>query len=84
MVFLSEVQHGFRKHHSCITQLVEAVHDFANALDKGQHLDAVTLDFSKAFDKVVPHRRLCKKLSYYGIHGKLLQWIHGFLFSRTR
>ena len=31
---LSEAQHGFRKHHSCITQLVEAVHDFADALDK--------------------------------------------------
>ena len=80
---LSEAQHGFRKHHSCITQLVEAVHDFADALDKGQQLDAVTLDFSKAFDKV-PHRRLCKKLFHYGIQGKLLQWIRGFLSNRTQ
>ena len=80
---LSEAQHGFRKHHSCITQLVEAVHDFADALDKGQQLDAVAIDFSKAFDKV-PHRRLCEKLSHYGMRGKLLQWIRGFLSSRTQ
>ena len=79
----SEAQHGFRKHHSCITQLVEAVHDFADALDKGQQLDSVALDFSKAFDKV-PHERLCEKLSHYGIHGKLLQWICGFLSCRTQ
>ena len=47
---LSEAQHGFRKHHSCITQSVEAVHDFADALDKGQQLDAVySFGFLKGF-----------------------------------
>ncbi|XP_072030750.1 uncharacterized protein [Amphiura filiformis] len=36
------------------------------------------LDFSKAFDKV-PHQRLAAKLHHYGIRGKSLQWIQGFL-----
>ena len=59
------------------------MHDFADALDKGQQLDALALDFSKAFDKV-PHKRLCEKLSDYGIRGRFLQWICGFLSCRTQ
>ena len=37
-------------------------------------VDAVYLDFSKAFDSV-PHRRLLGKLESYGIGGALLEWI---------
>ena len=32
----------------------------------------------------MPHERLCEKLSHYGIRGKLLQWICGFLSCRTQ
>ncbi|XP_068756707.1 uncharacterized protein [Montipora capricornis] len=34
-------------------------------------IHAAVLDFAKAFDKV-PHRRLLRKLQYYGIQGSLL------------
>ena len=47
-------------------------------LNNGGHIDALFLDFAKAFDKV-PHKRLCYKLSYYGINGPLLLWIEDFL-----
>ena len=49
---LTEVQHGFRKRGSCETQLITTVNDFAHALNEGQQLDTIILDFSKAFDKV--------------------------------
>jgi hypothetical protein len=53
---LSELQHGFRKKRSTDNQLILSVQDLAADLDKGQQIDAVLLDFSKAFDKV-PHRK---------------------------
>ena len=65
---LCDQQHGFRKHRSCESQLIQTVNDFSKALDKGKQIDAITLDFSKAFDKV-PHHRLLQKLhhDHYGI-----------------
>ena len=39
------------------------------------------LDFSNAFD-TVPHQRLLGTLSFYGIKGRLLNWIAAFLKER--
>ena len=46
-------------------------------------LDVLSLDFSKAFDRV-PHERLFCKLDYYGIRGTYLQWIKEFLTDREQ
>ena len=43
----------------------------------------MTLDFSKAFDKVV-HKRLLLKLEYYGILGLVLAWIKEWLIGKTQ
>ena len=80
---LSDVQHGFRKSRSYETQLIMLVNDIAKSLDEGGQLDAVLLDFSKAFDKV-NHRKLCLKLEHYGIRGELLNWIKNYLSNRTQ
>ena len=37
-------------------------------------VDLLMLDFCKAFD-TVPHQHLLKKLKYYGINGKLCNWL---------
>jgi len=63
---LNNVQHGFRKHCSCETQLLLTIDDITGALNQRKQVDAIVLDFSKTFDKV-PHRHLCNKLNYYGI-----------------
>ena len=47
------------------------------------NLDAVLLDFCKAFDKV-NHRKLCLKLEHYGIRCELLNWIKNYLSNRTQ
>jgi hypothetical protein len=46
-------------------------------------VDLITLDFSKAFDKVA-HRRLLSKLAYYGIQNSILNWILAFLSNRSQ
>ena len=47
---LTTAQHGFRCGHSCETQLIQTVHDFAFSLDNKTETDVVIMDFSKAFD----------------------------------
>ena len=58
---LNPFQHGFRQKRCCETQLVTTVRDFADCLNRKGQIDAVLLDFSKAFDKV-DHEKLVTKL----------------------
>ena len=80
---LSECQHGFMKGRSCITQLLETLDMWTETLDKGGVIDAIYLDFAKAFDSV-PHKRLLVKLEAYGIRGKALGWLGDFLHERRQ
>jgi len=50
----------------------------SNGLDDGSQIDAILLDFSKAFDKV-PHQRLLCKLNHYRVGGQVLNWTTSFL-----
>ena len=78
---LSNVQHGFVKGRSCITQLLSTLHDWFQHLDNNIPVDAIYLDFKKAFD-TVPHQRLLSKLHGYGVRGQVLDWIRDFLSDR--
>ena len=82
---LTDSQHGFRPKRSCETQLLVTTHDISQSLNdpKVKQVDAIVLDFAKAFDKV-PHQRLLAKLEYYGIRGPLLHWIKTFLTNREQ
>lgn len=81
--FLSEYQHGFVHGRSCTTQLLKVVDRWTEILDQGGTVDAVYLDFAKAFD-TVPHQRLLVKLAGYGINGHILEWIRHFLTGRKQ
>ena len=76
-------QYGFRRNHSCETQLLLTIEDLGKNLDEGYEVDLQIFDFSKAFDKV-PHQRLLSKLNYYGIQGKTLAWINFWLTERIQ
>ena len=79
---LSHVQHGFRKMHSCESQLLITMDDFYTSFDRSVQTDVGVLDFSRAFD-TVPHQRLIGKLAHYGIQGSTLNWIKAFLSDRS-
>jgi hypothetical protein len=79
----AKCQHGFRSHRSCITQLLEVMEDFTKALDEGEWIDVLYLDFRKAFDSV-SHPKLINKMKTYGIHGNILKWTQDFLNNRTQ
>ena len=78
---ISSKQHGFRKSRSCLTQLLSHVDNILKCLNEGDEVDAIYLDYAKAFDKV-DHRILLAKLKRYGIKGKMLRWIKDFLANR--
>ncbi len=67
---IKNCQHGFRNKKSCLTNLLEFMEHVAQQLDKAEPVDAIYLDFQKAFDKV-PHERLLRKLKSIGIDGKV-------------
>ena len=80
---LTPANHGFRKKHSCETQLLLTTHDLLRLRDEGHQVDVAILDFSKAFD-TVPHKRLLGKLEHYGVKGNVHRWIQNFLTGRRQ
>ena len=76
-------QHGFRRHHSCESQLIGLVDEVSSDLVNGKEVDALILDFAKAFDKV-SHSLLVHKLAHFGITGEINRWVKNFLHNRTQ
>ena len=76
-------QHGFRKGHSCLSNLLCFLDKVTSCVNEGRSADAIYLDFAKAFDKV-PHQRLLIKLRAHGVDGRLLTWIESWLRDRKQ
>ena len=80
---LSSKQHGFINGRSTTTQLLSYLDTCIETMVNGGVVDAIYFDFAKAFD-TVPHKRLLRKLSAYGINGNILEWIKAFLSDRRQ
>ena len=80
---LYEYQFGFQKGKSTHLALILLVDKITEALDRGECVIGIFLDFSKAFD-TVDHNVLMMKLEKYGIKGKALQWFCDYLSNRTQ
>ena len=76
-------QHGFTPGRSCVSQLLDTLDCWTEILDNGGSIDAIYMDFRKAFDSV-PHRRLLHKVRAHGIQGSGLDWIDAFLSERKQ
>ena len=72
----STQQFGFIKGRSMVLQMF--MDSWTKALDRGESIDVVYLDFMKVFD-TVPHIRLIGKLKSYSIEYYTLRWILAFL-----
>ena len=80
--WLYEGQHGFRRRYSCESQVITVCQDIADSLDNGDKIDAIIVDFSKAFDLV--HCRLLTKTANSGVDSRVVVWIREFLLVRTQ
>ena len=80
---IASAQHGFVMKKSCLTNLLETIDIASNALDTGNKVLIIFLDFAKAFDKVC-HKALHAKLETYGFSDRILAWIKSFLQNRRQ
>ena len=80
---LSNRQFGFRPGSSTQEALLCATSDWSHCLDRGTSVAAVSLDLSKAFDRV-PHCQFLSALINIGVSGPLLAWFRSYLSGRTQ
>ena len=80
---LYEYQFGFQKGKSNYLAIMMLVDKITEALDKGESVVGVFLDFSKAFD-TVDHNILLQKMDKYGICGIELKWFDNYLPDRMQ
>ena len=80
---ISSAQHGFITKRSTQTQQVIYLDKLTSLYDQGLQVEAIYLDFSKAFDRV-SHLKLLHVLDCYGLQTHLINWIRNYLSSRTQ
>ena len=83
MEILYEYQFGFRPSFSTYLALIMSVDKITTALERGNYVLGVFLDFSKAFD-TIDHDILLRKLDYYGVRGIALEWFRSYLLDRSQ
>jgi hypothetical protein len=81
--WLYKGQHRFRPGYSCESQVITVCQNTAESPDNGDKIDAIIVDFSKAFD-LVPHCRLLTKIANSGVDSKVVVWIREFLLCCTQ
>ncbi len=79
---LNDNQFGFRSHRSVEDQLLLTYDAVSEWMDRGNMVDLILFDFSKAFD-TVNHQILFTKLISLVINGSVISWIRIFLSHRT-
>ena len=80
---LYKYQFGFQKGKSTHMALIVLIDKISEALENGDCVIGIFLDFSKAFD-TVDHSILLQKLSFYGIEGVTLSWFENYLSNRKQ
>ena len=79
---LAKLQFGFQSNHTTFDALIMFVDYIVTAMDNGDNVVGIFLDFSKAFD-TVNHKILLDKLNHYGIRGLALSWFENYLTHRN-
>lgn len=80
---LHPCQHGFRKGHSTVTNLLQFSAEVMEGFARREQTDVIYTDFSKAFDKV-NHGLLLFKLDRMGFGCNFLSWLSSYLVDREQ
>ena len=64
---------GFRAYDSTARPLLKCTDDWYNGLDTGQMTGLIFMELKNAFD-AVDHEVLIKKLFFYGVQNRELEW----------
>ena len=80
---MSSCQHGFRKEHSTITQLIIYLDELYSNFDDNVEQVLIYLDFAKAFN-TVNHTILLDQLALYGLENNFLKLIFSYLSDRSQ
>jgi len=81
--WLYEGQHGFRPGYLCESQAINVCQVTADAKDNGGRINAIVIEFSKAFDLVL-HDWLLMKTAISGVDSRVLAWVREFLLGRMQ
>ena len=85
---INDHQHGFMPGRSCTSQLVGVLDKIGKVLDRGEQIDVIYLDMTKAFDKVnhelLINKLLINKLRRFGFKTNLLNWFQSYLYHRRQ
>ena len=61
---LNNLQFGFRRNRSAVSQMLVYLDKVYKALDRGEQVEVLYTDFEKAFDKI-DHAKILKKLEHW-------------------
>ena len=76
-------QFGFRKKFSTDFAITKLLDNVVQSLSNKEHVIAIFMDLSKAFD-TIDHNILLYKLEKYGIRGIVLSWFKSYLSNRQQ
>ena len=79
---LYEYQFGFQKGQSTHMALITLIDNISEALDQGELVIGIFLDFSKAFDTI--HHGILQKLELCGVKDTALKWFDSYLTNRLQ
>jgi hypothetical protein len=80
---INHQQFGFRKGHSTSHALNFSINHINKAVTNKEHVLAIFIDLSKAFD-TIDHNILLHKLSHYGIRGNAYNLVKSYLTNRSQ
>ncbi len=80
---LSSSLSAYRRNYSCEHVLIKALEDWKKAVDAGEHVGAILMDLSKAFD-TIPHGLLLAKLHAYGANENTCKLFMSYLTGRKQ
>jgi hypothetical protein len=76
-------QFGAIRGRSTVHALIDVTHTWLKALDGGNSVRAVFIDYRKAFDHV-QHSIVLRKMAAFGVEPVLINWLHSFLTDRRQ